>query len=220
MDFSFAPSSSIIRFGELDLLSWTFCLATGLFDFDELLDLDFLLLGLALLDLDLERLFASRLPALDLGLWDLDFGLCDLDFGLWDLDFGLCDLDLGLWVCDLGLCDPDLGLCGLDFGLADLDFTLPDRDRALPDPDLDLLEPLLDLDVRFLGLPDAWDFGLDEPDLLLWADPDLCEPTGDLDLLREALDDFLECAVWFDLGDSLPDLAGLRETDLNTNIIH
>lgn len=152
-DFSFASPSSIIRLGELDLLSATSALA-GLLDLDDEalpdLDLDFLLLGLPLRD----RLFAPW----DFGLGERD---CDRDFGLWDRDLGLCDRDLGLCDLDLGLCERDFGLCAPDFGL-------PERDRALPEPLLDRdldLEALGDLEAWDLGL--ALDLGLVEPDLLL-----------------------------------------------------
>lgn len=125
-----------------------------------------------------------------------------------DLD---CDRDLGLCDLDLGLCERDLGVLGPDLGL-------PDRDLGLADPDLGLPDPLLDRDLDFdLGLLDACDLGLAEPDLLLWADPERLEPAGELDLLREALEaleDFLVRADWLDFGDSLPDLAGLLDTDL------
>lgn len=145
-----------MRFGEFDLLSATSCLCTGLLDLDETLpdrDLDFLLLGLPLGDLE-------RLLRRDFGLLDLDFE--DLDLGLCDLDFGLCDLDFGL-------CERDFGLCALDFGLGERELALPDLDLPLPEADLDLREPLLerDFEALFLGLADAWDLGLDEPDLLL-----------------------------------------------------
>lgn len=216
LDFSLAWSSSIIKFGELDLLSATSCRCSGLLDLDEALpdlDLDFLLLGLPLPDR--ERLLALR----DLGLFDLDFEECDLVFGLCDLDLGLCDLDFGLCDLDFGLWDRDLGLCP-DFRLGERELALPDLDLALPDPDLERREPLLDRDLEALsfGLPDAWDFGLEEPDLLLWGDP-----AGELDLLREtfeAFDDFRERPELFDFGDSLPDRAGLRDTDLKIKILN
>lgn len=217
LDLSLFCSSSIIRLGEFDLLSWTSCRATGLLDLEDALpdlDRDFLVFGLPLPDFDRD------LPLVpDFGDCERDFGLCDLDFGLWDRDFGLWDPDFGLWDLDFGLCDLDFGLCGPDFGLAERLLGLPDR--ALPDPERDLLEPLLDLEARCLGLPEALDLGLEDPDLLLCADPDrdLLECAGEFDLLLEALealDDRLELAEWFDLGDSLPDLrlAGLRDTDL------
>lgn len=98
-------------------------------------------------------------------------------------------------------------------GLAERDFALPDRDRALAEPDRDLLDPLLDLETRSLGLPDARDFGLEEPDLLLLGEPewDRFDPAGEFDLLLdalEALDVLLERPDRCDFGDSLPDLAG------------
>lgn len=34
-------------------------------------------------------------------------------------------------------------------------------------------------------------------------------------MLRDALEDFLEAAEWWDCGEPLPDLAGLREPDLD-----
>lgn len=160
------------------------------------LDLDFLLLGLALPDFDLDLLLAP-----DFGLWDLDLGLCERDLGL-------CDLDFGDW-------DPDLGLCGPDLGLAERLLGVPERDLPLADPDRDLREPLRDLEALCFGLPEALD--LDDPDLLLCADPerDLLERAGELDLLLDAFEDRLELAERLDLGDSLPDFAGLRETDLD-----
>lgn len=102
-------------------------------------------------------------------------------------------------------------MCAPDFGLADLDFGLPERDLALPEPDRDLLDPLLDRDVLREGLTEVCDFGLVEPDLLLWADldRDLLERAGEGDLLWEAFDDFLDRPEALDFGDSLPDLAGL-----------
>lgn len=160
LDFSLAgaSASSIISPGELDLLSCASGSATGLLDLEEALpdlDLDFLLFGLALAA-DFDR---------DLLLAVCDFGLCDRDLGDCDRDFGLCDLDLGDW-------DRDLGLCGPDFGLAERLLGVPERDLALAEPERDLLEPLLDLEVLCLGLPETLDLGLDDPDLLLCAEPE------------------------------------------------
>lgn len=166
-------------------------------------DRDFLLLGLPLLDFERERLLALA-----------DFGLAERD--LEDLlDLGLWDWDLGLW--DFPLWDPDLRLCAPDLGLAERDFGEPEPERALADPERDLD---LDFDAR-LGLPEAFDFGLEEadlllPDLLLWAEPERLEPAGEFDLLREALEDFWErdLAEPLDLADSLPERAALPERDL------
>uniref|UniRef100_A0A2H1VAF0 SFRICE_005238 n=1 Tax=Spodoptera frugiperda TaxID=7108 RepID=A0A2H1VAF0_SPOFR len=107
---------------------------------------------------------------------------------------------------------------GPDLGLAERLLGVPERDLPLADPDRDLREPLLDLEAFCFGLPEALD--LDEPDLLLCADPerDLLERAGELDLLLDAFEDRLELAERLDLGDSLPDFAGLRDTDLKLKL--
>lgn len=136
-------------FGELDLLSWTSCLASGLLERDEALPL--LLFGLSLPDLGLCDLVRGLregdfgLPVLDFfGLPDRDLAtgepLCDLDFLLGDSD----TLDLGLDEPDLLLCtDPDL----LDLaGVFDLlrDDLCDDLRDDLRDDFLDWGEPLPD----------------------------------------------------------------------------
>lgn len=144
-------------------------------------------------------------------------GLALPDLGLGATDLGLAERDLGLAERDLGLAERDLGVAERDLGLAERDLGLAERDLALPDPERELLDPLLDRSVS-LGLPAAcFPEGLDDPDLLLLAEPDrfdLLDLAGELDLLREAFeafDDFLDRAERFDFGDSLPDFAGLPD---------